>query len=192
MNGKTYGGGGIYGLYATVAADSLWAPYVFVHEFGHHFAGLADEYYTSDVAYLPAADRLEPWEPNVTALLDPANAQVEGPGRPPDMPLPTPWAKEEFEAHSKDIQAARRAIRAANKPEAEMDALFRSRKRKTTPMLGASKYAGKPSARSRARTTRRSGYYRPQADCIMFTRDDVPFCRVCQWAIARVIDLYSR
>ncbi len=53
VNGNTYGGGGIFGLYGTVAADSLWAPYVFVHEFGHHFAGLADEYYTSDVR-LPA------------------------------------------------------------------------------------------------------------------------------------------
>ena len=36
------------------------------------------------------------------------------------------------------------------------------------------------------------GYYRPQIDCIMFTRDEVPFCRVCQRAIGRVIDLYSR
>ena len=71
-NARTYGGGGIFGLYSTVAADSLWAPYVFVHEFGHHIAGLADEYYTSDVAYLPATDRVEPWEPNATALLDPA------------------------------------------------------------------------------------------------------------------------
>lgn len=73
-NGHTYGGGGIFGQFSTVAADSLWAPYVFVHEFGHHLAALADEYYTSDVAYAPAAtaDRLEPWEPNVTALLDPA------------------------------------------------------------------------------------------------------------------------
>ena len=71
-NTATYGGGGIYGLYSTVAADSAWAPYVFVHEFGHHLAGLADEYYTSDVAYLPATDRQEPWEPNVTALLDPS------------------------------------------------------------------------------------------------------------------------
>ena len=71
-NTATYGGGGIFGLYSTVAADSAWAPYLFVHEFGHHIAGLADEYYTSDVAYLPATDRIEPWEPNVTALQDPA------------------------------------------------------------------------------------------------------------------------
>ena len=52
-NGRKYGGGGIHNLYATVASDNASTPYVFVHEFGHHFAGLADEYYTSDVAYNP-------------------------------------------------------------------------------------------------------------------------------------------
>ena len=36
------------------------------------------------------------------------------------------------------------------------------------------------------------GYYRPQVDCIMFTRDSVPFCRVCQRAISRVIDLLTQ
>ena len=53
VNGKTYGGGGIFNLYATVASDSEWSSYVFVHEFGHHFAGLADEYYTSQVPTRP-------------------------------------------------------------------------------------------------------------------------------------------
>jgi hypothetical protein len=51
VNDRKYGGGGIFNLYATVSADNAFTPYVFVHEFGHHFAGLADEYYTSDVAY---------------------------------------------------------------------------------------------------------------------------------------------
>ncbi|HZX43351.1 MAG TPA: M64 family metallopeptidase, partial [Myxococcaceae bacterium] len=50
VNGNTYGGGGIFGLYSTVAADSFWSPYVFVHEFGHHFAALADEYFIADTA----------------------------------------------------------------------------------------------------------------------------------------------
>jgi hypothetical protein len=36
------------------------------------------------------------------------------------------------------------------------------------------------------------GLYRPQADCIMFSRDPVGFCRVCRRAIDRIIDLYSR
>ena len=36
------------------------------------------------------------------------------------------------------------------------------------------------------------GYFRPQVDCIMFTRDRVPFCAVCRRAIERVIDLYAK
>src|SRR3989442_2805072 len=103
VNGKTYGGGGIFNLYATVAADSLWSPYVFVHEFGHHFAGLADEYYTSDVAYGAAPpERVEPWEPNVTARHSPKNMKwkdLVSPG----TPLPTPWAKEDLESHSREV-----------------------------------------------------------------------------------------
>jgi len=35
------------------------------------------------------------------------------------------------------------------------------------------------------------GLYRPEADCIMFTRDKVGFCRVCRRAISRVIDLHT-
>ena len=59
VNGRTYGGGGIFNLYSTVAADNAFANYVFVHEFGHHFAGLADEYYTSPVEYTTPAQRVE-------------------------------------------------------------------------------------------------------------------------------------
>jgi hypothetical protein len=73
FDSRKYGGGGIFNLWATCASDTEPAPYVFVHEFGHSFAGLADEYYTSQVAYeefVPPGS--EPWEPNVTALLDPS------------------------------------------------------------------------------------------------------------------------
>ncbi|NIR42916.1 MAG: peptidase M64, partial [Gemmatimonadetes bacterium] len=45
VNEAQYGGGGIYNFQATSAVDSEFSDYVFVHEFGHHFAGLADEYY---------------------------------------------------------------------------------------------------------------------------------------------------
>ncbi|HKE01074.1 MAG TPA: M64 family metallopeptidase, partial [Planctomycetota bacterium] len=44
FNDRKYGGGGIFNLWATCASDTEPAPYVFVHEFGHSFAGLADEY----------------------------------------------------------------------------------------------------------------------------------------------------
>jgi hypothetical protein len=188
-NTRTYGGGGIFNLYSTVAADSLWAPYVFVHEFGHHFAGLADEYYTSEVAYGPATGRVEPWEPNATALLDPASLKWKdliGQG----TPVPTPWSKEAFEAQSREIQKRRREIRAQNRPEDEMDALFREQREKETKLLQADAYAGKAGAFEGA-MYEANGYYRPQSDCIMFSRNDVGFCAVCRRAIQRVIELYA-
>jgi hypothetical protein len=187
VNGQTYGGGGIFGLYSTVAADSLWAPYVFVHEFGHHFAGLADEYYTSAVAYEPAATRIDPWEPNVTALLDPDRLKwkalvTEG------TPIPTPWNKTAFEAYEREVQAKRRQLRKENRPESEMDALFQEEKRHEAEMFATEKYANRVGAFEGANYEAR-GYYRPQLDCIMFTRTD-RFCAVCRQAIERVIRLY--
>ncbi|HYP30077.1 MAG TPA: IgA Peptidase M64 [Blastocatellia bacterium] len=190
VNNETYGGGGIFGLYSTVAADSLWAPYLFIHEFGHHFAGLADEYYTSSVAYAPATGRVEPWEPNATALLDPANLKwkdLVSPG----TPIPTPWEKEPFEKYSREMQARRRTIRAANRPESEMDKLFLEQKEAETKNFAREKYAGKVGAFEGA-MYEAQGYFRPQVDCIMFSRNDVPFCAVCRRAIEQVIDLYSQ
>lgn len=187
-NSRTYGGGGIFGLYSTVAADSEQAPYVFVHEFGHHFAGLADEYYTSPVAYSPAAVRTEPWEPNVTALLDPAILKwkdLVAPG----TPIPTPWQKEEYEKHSHEYGERRAKIRAENRPEAEMEALFRENREWEIKFFAAEKHAGKAGAFEGAMYEAK-GYYRPEIDCIMFTRSPA-FCAVCRRAIERVIDLYS-
>jgi IgA Peptidase M64/Peptidase M64 N-terminus len=189
-NTEKYGGGGIYGLYSTVAADNLWAPYIFVHEFGHHLAGLADEYFTSDVAYLPPADRVEPWEPNVTALLDVAQLKwkdlVES-----GIPLPTPWAKEQFEKDQEAGQKRRRDIRANHRPESEMNALFREELARTSAQLAGGPYAGKVGAFEGANYEAK-GYYRPQADCIMFTRDQVPFCAVCRRALEQTLDSYTR
>ncbi len=188
-NSNTYGGGGIFNLYSTVAADSLWSPYVFIHEFGHHFAGLADEYYTSDVAYESATERLEPWEPNVTALHDPGSFKWK------DLvasgtPLPTPWSKEAFESHAREVQKKRHQIRAERKPESEMDVLFTEQKRAEEKLLSSDKYSGKVGAFEGAMYEGK-GYYRPQEDCIMFTRDDVAFCAVCRRALERVIELYA-
>jgi len=188
VNDRKYGGGGIFNQFATVAADNAFTPYVFVHEFGHHFAGLADEYYTSDVAYEASAARPEPWEPNATA--DPHAAKWAG-LIAAGTPLPTPWPKEQFETLEKQIQARRRQIRAAHGPEEEMEALFREEREKTTALLAEGPYGHAVGAFEGAMYEPR-GYYRPQADCIMFTRDEVGFCAVCRRAIERIIDLYSR
>jgi hypothetical protein len=188
VNAQTYGGGGIFNQYATVAIDNRWAAYVGVHEFGHQFAGLADEYYTSDVAYLSAEKKTEPWEPNVTALLDPANLKWKDLVAP-ETPVPTPWDQEEFDRFERDIQRQRREMRAAGKPEAEMDELFRKERAREDAMLGAQKYAGKVGAFEGANYAAK-GYYRPEVDCIMFTRYD-KFCAVCRRAIERVIGMYA-
>jgi hypothetical protein len=188
VNAPTYGGGGIFNQYATVAIDNLWAAYVGVHEFGHQFAGLADEYYTSDVAYLPAEKKTEPWEPNVTALLDPASLKWKDLVAP-ETPVPTPWDQEEFDRFERDIQRQRREMRAAGKPEAELDELFRKERAQEDAMLGAQKYAGRVGAFEGANYAAK-GYYRPEVDCIMFTRYD-KFCAVCRRAIERVIAMYA-
>ena len=188
-NTQTYGGGGIFGLYSTVAADSAWAPYIFVHEFGHHLAGLADEYYTSQVAYLPSATRLEPWEPNATALLDPAKLKWKDLVTP-GTPIPTPWAKDEQEAYDAEYQKRRQAVRAANRPEAEMDALFREAMARSTAILAQSPYANNVGAFEGANYEAK-GYYRPQVDCIMFSRNVPWFCAVCRRALNNMLTLYA-
>ena len=66
----------------------------------------------------------EPWEPNVTALLDPRHLKWQD-RMTAATPVPTPWPKAEFEAHERDIQARRKQLREQRRPEAEMSALFR-------------------------------------------------------------------
>ncbi len=71
VNSEKYGGGAIYNYYSVTAAKNEKARQIFIHEFGHGFGGLADEYYTSDVSYQDFYPTdVEPWEPNVTTLVN--------------------------------------------------------------------------------------------------------------------------
>jgi hypothetical protein len=187
VNDRKYGGGGIFNLYATVAADSAYAPYLLLHELAHHLAGLADEYYTSDVAYAGVPERPEPWERNVTArALSPKWRDLVAAG----TPLPTPWPKEAFEAAQKEIQERRRRLRAEKRPEEEMEALFGEEQAKVEALLRAHPHTSAVGAFEGAMYEAR-GYYRGEANCIMFTRHG-EFCRVCRRALEEVIDLHSR
>ncbi|MEW5807677.1 MAG: M64 family metallopeptidase, partial [Acidobacteriota bacterium] len=96
VNTSQYGGGGIYNLYSVFATDNEYDAYLIVHEFGHAFAGLGDEYYTSQISYsdfYPAG--VEPWEPNITALLDRENVKWKI-LLTPGIPIPTPEDREKF------------------------------------------------------------------------------------------------
>jgi len=71
VNTGEYGGGSIYNHYSVCASDNKYSEYIFVHEFGHGFVSLADEYYTSDVAYKDFYPLdIEPLDPNLTTLVD--------------------------------------------------------------------------------------------------------------------------
>jgi hypothetical protein len=71
VNTKKYGGGAIYNYYSVSVNSNLHASKIFVHEFGHGFAGLGDEYYNSEVAYSEFYPTdVEPWEPNLTTLVN--------------------------------------------------------------------------------------------------------------------------
>ena len=190
INERTYGGGGIFNLYSTVAADNKFSRYIFVHEFGHSFAALADEYYTSDVSYQTPEVTIEPWEPNVTALFDPANLKWKELVKP-GTPIPTPWGKTEFDNYSYGIQNERRALRAANVPETEMEALFEREKNTSLEMFSKNKYKDATGA-FEGGNYMQFGIYRSALDCIMFTRNKQEFCPACTKAISEVIDMYAK
>ena len=189
-NGDTYGGGGLYNVYSTAAAGNAYAEYLFIHEFGHHFAGLADEYYTSPVAYEPPERIFEPWAPNVTAATDRARLKW-GDLLTPSVPLPTPWPKQPFEALQKDYQSTRAKLRAEKRPEAEMTRLFKTEADAEMKLFATAEYRGKVGLFQGANYDAQA-FYRPEIDCIMFSRNPVPFCKVCQRALSAQIDRHSK
>lgn len=92
VNSEKYGGGAIYNYYSVSVNSNLLAAKIFVHEFGHGFAGLGDEYYNSEVAYSEFYSLdVEPWEPNLTTLVD--FSKKWGHLIDKKVPVPTPAKK---------------------------------------------------------------------------------------------------
>lgn len=204
VNHKKYGGGGIYNWSCTFTTDNQWHRYLFLHEFGHSFAGLADEYYTSDTAYEDFfKPTVEPVEPNITAFLDTTNIKWKK-WISSGIALPSFWEKKEFEEIDYKWQDERRAL---NNKIAE---LKRNRAPKQEILEAEEEYNQKDKQHAldldlflqKTKNYRRigafegagylpKGLYRPMIDCIMFSKGDKPFCRVCADAILKVIQFYS-
>ncbi len=188
-NSEKYGGGGIYNLYSTAAAKSQQFGYLVVHEFGHAFAGLADEYYTSQVSYENFnPPGVEPWEPNITALLDPDNIKW-GHLVSESTPLPTLWDQNTYDSMMAEFQKERGKLRASGASEEVMEEYFARVKEATIQHLTSEPHFSEVGA-FQGGGYEAKGIYRPQADCIMFTRNPDHFCCVCSEAIERVIDSY--
>jgi hypothetical protein len=98
VNIDRYGGGGIYNWQTVFCTGSPWHEYVFLHEFGHAFAGLGDEYFSSPVAYEDfITPGVEPLDPNVTILLDTADVKWKK-YLSPGIKVPTEWGKATFDS----------------------------------------------------------------------------------------------
>lgn len=129
-NTTRYGGGGIYNSYCIFTADDSRSESIFLHEFGHSFANLADEYYNSAVAYdefFPPG--VEPLESNITSLLDTENIKWKD-LLSPGIEIPTPWGQEEIEAlrrqkedNGKKIKARIDKLKAKGKNKERLDKL---------------------------------------------------------------------
>lgn len=93
VNEERYGGGGIFNYLSVASSDHEKADFLMVHEFGHHFACLGDEYYTSEVAMENYHNlNVEPFEPNLTTLADFDSKWKDMVSS--ETPVPTPVTKE--------------------------------------------------------------------------------------------------
>ncbi len=188
FNTPRYGGGGIYNCLATCYtgkpedSPDWWSDYVFVHEFGHSFAGLADEYYSSDVAYNDMYPlHLEPWETNITTL------QTDGQPKwekylSNGVAIPTEWGKAVYDSLGKARQQLNRSdsdySERRDAIDNDMNSILEAKKFEN--IVGCFEGAGYSS----------EGVYRPSVNCRMFSKSLVEFCPVCEKSIERVIDYY--
>ena len=161
VNSDTYGGGGIYNQITVTTSDHPTFHQVLVHEFGHAYAGLGDEYFYDDAYESMYPADTEPWEPNLTTLVDfqskwadmvPKGVAVP---TPPDPKVPN-YRKITTEKEQRMLDAA-------------------------TQRVGVFEGGGYQS----------KGVYRPAQECRMKINEVQNFCPVCSRAIQRITDFYT-
>lgn len=207
VNKDRYGGGGIFNFQTVFAIGSDKKDYVFLHEFGHGFAGLGDEYFTSQVAYqdiyIPG---VEPLEANITALIDTANLKWKK-FLSPGIKIPTDWGKEKFDSLNNAISSLqslraettdqmKKAGKAKNEIDSKVnlidkqigelykkadDFIFNHPLKDKVGVFEGANYLSK-------------GYYRPTINSMMlrFSPDQQSYGPVNDQAIIKIIEYYTR
>ena len=202
VNSPRYGGGSIALDYCVTTVDHPSSAQVFVHELGHSFAYLADEYYESEVSYNDFYPKgIEPLEPNITALLAPPRVKwwdLLSPG----IAVPTEYGKDRIDALRAEIRERRaalgKALDAAKKRKASgkdlqaIEAGFKAAEEALTAKIDAVRREYN-SLLDKVGVFEGAGYaskglYRSMVYCLMIGNPKNEFCRVCQRAIARMID----
>ena len=163
VNTDIYGGGGIYNSLTIMNSDHPTFNAVMVHEFGHAFGGLADEYAYGQQVETPYPADTEPWEPNITTLHDFAAKWQDM--LPKGTPIPT-------EPDELDRTNVRRLWPTFTQEQKDMLNL----------KLGVYEGAG----------YQMQGVYRPVQECRMRINECEEFCPVCTRAIVRMIEYYTR
>ncbi len=189
INTDMYGGGGMYNFYACGTADNPRTPVVFTHEFGHSFAGLADEYFSSEVAYQDFYNlKYEPWEPNITTLVDFGSKWKDL--LPADTPIPTP-----LDAGHKDTYQDFYNLKYEPwEPNITTLVDFGSKWKDLLPADTPIPTPLDAGHKDRAGVFEGGGYlskgiYRPMDHCMM--RDYAPFCPACSRAILQMVDFLT-
>ncbi len=203
VNSKRYGGGGLYNGYCCFTSDGTWNEHVMLHEFAHSFAGLGDEYYTSDVAYEDFLERaVEPNEPNITALLDPSKLKWRD-LLSPGISIPTPWGQAVYDSlgalrdsltHMRgDIVTGKGASHEEIAAKtAAIDTTLRSVNARLSRFFLDHPLRGKVGAFEGAGYLPK-GFYRPTVNSLMnvFNREEKTYYPVNERAIGRMIDFIS-
>lgn len=162
VNTPIYGGGGIYNSLTIMGSSHPTFNQVLVHEFGHAFAGLGDEYFYGEQAETPYPADTEPWEPNITTLKDFASKWQDM--LPEGTPVPTPVDSLE----TVDVRRIWHTFTPEQKAQLNLK-------------IGVYEGAG----------YMERGVYRPVQECRMKINECEEFCPVCARAIERMIDYYA-
>lgn len=199
-NTATYGGAGVYNSYEITAAKNDFAPEVLVHEFGHSFGGLGDEYFYDDQYtqyYYP--DR-EPWNPNLTTLhsffapkskntaAKNKNATAEGKNATTKNKNATVESKNvttknknfapESQTQDSPLWGEKKWADMLKKPVHIPTTLHDAQGEQDTETIGLYEGGGYQS----------KGVYRPAYNCRMRTNAVPRFCPVCRRALQKMID----
>ena len=161
VNSDTYGGGGIYNQITVTTSDHPTFHQVLVHEFGHAYAGLGDEYFYDDAYESMYPADTEPWEPNLTTLVDFQSKWADM--MPKGTPVPTPADPKVPNYRKITNEKEQRLLDAA------------------TQRVGVFEGGGYQS----------KGVYRPAQECRMKINEVSQFCPVCSRAIVRITDFYT-
>ena len=161
VNSDTYGGGGIYNQLTVTTSDHPTFHQVLVHEFGHAYAGLGDEYFYDDAYESMYPSDTEPWEPNLTTLVDFQSKWADM--LPKGTAIPTPPDPKVPNYRQIKNEKEQRLLDAA------------------TQRVGVFEGGGYQS----------QGVYRPAQECRMKINEVQHFCPVCTRAIQRITDFYT-